>query len=87
MLINTSAFPVVGSQNELNDLRPRKWGDCVSCVELKQEPGGEGENPVDYVAWAKEHQRLYPTHTRFRFNTATNFQILPARVEPIPPIP
>jgi hypothetical protein len=87
VLINTSAFPVVGSQNELTNLPPRVWGECMSCVELRQEPIGMGDGDTDYVAWAKEHQRQHPTHVRFRLIHSKNFQILPHRPTDIRPIP
>ncbi|MFJ8495769.1 hypothetical protein ACIRBZ_46710 [Streptomyces sp. NPDC094038] len=55
---------------------------------MKQEsPDGQRDGATDFVAWGKENERMHPTHTRFRLVLSTNFQILPARVEPIPPIP
>lgn len=83
MRSDTIVFPVVGSQKELDELTPRAWGECANCVGLSTTTAGVPDNPTDFVAWAKEHARRNPTHTRFRKLESINFQVLlPPRTDP-----
>lgn len=71
-------FPVVVTQRQLDDIKPRVWAECAKCADGRLPETPEGD--TDYVAWSKEHVRKHPTHDRFRLATSTGYSV-PSRPE------
>ncbi|WP_089105882.1 DUF7848 domain-containing protein [Streptomyces hyaluromycini] len=78
-------YPEVKSRLEIGALPGRSWIECVNCIEhqwmnAKGAVEGPGEDPVtqDPDEWALEHNAKYPTHTRYRTVSQTNFRVVPS---------
>lgn len=81
----TDPFPVVASQRQLDDIKPRVWAECAKCADGRL-PEVSGED-MDYVAWSKEHVRRHPTHDRFRLVTSKGFRVTARPANDVDPVP
>jgi hypothetical protein len=72
-------FPVIASQSQLDDARPREWAECANCMAIENR---DEDGPTDYAGWATAHVRKHPTHDRFRLVTSKGFRVTARLTEP-----